>query len=75
MAYNKKVKPKEFRQGDLVWEAVLPLGTKDAKYGKLSPNWHGPYLVSEALPGNAYTLEELDGTKFPTAVNGQHLKR
>jgi hypothetical protein len=28
--YNKKVKPKEFQVGDLVWEAVLPLGTKDA---------------------------------------------
>ena len=30
-AYNKRVKPKEFQVGDLVWEAVLPLGTKDRK--------------------------------------------
>jgi hypothetical protein len=37
-AYNKKVKPKVFQVGDLVWEAVLPLGTKDAAYGKWSPN-------------------------------------
>jgi hypothetical protein len=29
-AYNKKVKLKEFQVGDLVWEAVLPLRTKDA---------------------------------------------
>ena len=29
-AYNRKVKPKKnFQVGDLVWEAVLPLGTKD----------------------------------------------
>ena len=28
-AYNKKVKPKNFQVGDLVWEAVLPLGTKE----------------------------------------------
>ena len=41
-AYNKKIKPKEFQEEDLVWEAVLPLGTKDAAYGKWSPNWHGP---------------------------------
>jgi uncharacterized radical SAM superfamily Fe-S cluster-containing enzyme len=60
-AYNKKVKPKEFQVGDLVWEAVLPLGTKDAAYGKWSPNWHGPYRVDKVLPGNAYMLEELDG--------------
>jgi hypothetical protein len=74
-AYNKKVKPKEFQVGDLVWEAVLPLGTKDATYGKWSPNWHGPYRVDQVLPGNAYMLEELDGVKFPIAINGQHLKK
>ena len=74
-AYNKKVKPKEFQEGDLVWEAVLPLGTKDATDGKWSPNWHGPYRVHQALSSNAYMLEELDGTKFPTTVNGQHLKK
>jgi hypothetical protein len=74
-AYNKKVKPKEFQVGDMVWEAVLPLGTKDAAYGKWSPNWHGPYRVDQVLPGNAYMLEELDGVKFLVAVNGQHLKK
>jgi hypothetical protein len=73
--YNKKVKPKEFQVGDLVWEAVLPLGTKDAAYGKWSPNWHGSYRVDQVLPGNAYMLEELDGVKFPVAVDGQHLKK
>jgi hypothetical protein len=74
-AYNKKVKPKEFQVGDLVWEAVLPLWTKDAAYGNWSPNWHEPYRVDQVLPGNAYMLEELDGVKFPVAVNGQHLKK
>jgi hypothetical protein len=74
-AYNKKVKLKEFQVEDLVWEAVLPLGTKDTAYGKWSPNWHGPYRIDQVLPGNAYMLEELDGVKFPVAVNGQHLKK
>jgi hypothetical protein len=74
-AYNKKVKPKEFLVRDLVWEAVLPLGTKDAAYGKWSLNWHGPYRVDQVLAGNAYMLEELDGIKFPVAINGQHLKK
>ena len=27
------------------------------------------------MPGNAYMLEELDGLKFPVAVNGQHHKK
>lgn len=63
-AYNKKVRPKENQAGDLVWEPVLPLGTKDAAYDKWSPNWHGPYRVEQVLPGNAYMLEELNGDKF-----------
>ncbi|KAK1698980.1 hypothetical protein QYE76_015677 [Lolium multiflorum] len=74
-AYNKKLKPKEFQVGDLVWEAVLPLGTKDKMSGKWSPNWHGPYKVDQVLKGNAYMLEQLDGVKFPVAVYGQHLKK
>jgi hypothetical protein len=74
-AYNKKVKLKEFLVGDLVWKVVLPLGTKDAAYGKWSPNWHGPYRVDQVLSGNAYMLEELDSVKFPVVVNGQHLKK
>ncbi|KAK1680971.1 hypothetical protein QYE76_041819 [Lolium multiflorum] len=74
-AYNKKLKPKEFQVGDLVWEAVLPLGTKDKMYGKWSPNWHSPYKVDQVLKGNAYMLEQLDGRKFSVAVNGQHLKK
>jgi hypothetical protein len=74
-AYNKKVKLKEFQVRDLVWEAMLPLGTKDAAYRKWSPNWHGPYRIDQVLPKNAYMLEELDGVKFLVAVNGQHLKK
>jgi hypothetical protein len=74
-AYNKKVKLKEFQVGDLVWEAVLPLGTKDVAYGKWSPNWHGPYRIDQVMHGNAYMLEELDGAKFPVPVNDQHLKK
>jgi hypothetical protein len=74
-AYDKKVKLKEFQVGDLVWEAVLPLGTKDAAYEKWSPNWHGPYRIDQVLPKNTYMPEELDGVKFSVAVNGQHLNK
>jgi hypothetical protein len=74
-AYKKKVKLKEFQVRDLVWEAVLPSGTKDAAYGKWCLNWHGPYRIDHVLPENAYMLVELDGVKFPVAVNGQHLKK
>jgi hypothetical protein len=37
-AYNKKVKAKSFQVGDLVWKTVLPLSSRDLKFGKWSPS-------------------------------------
>jgi hypothetical protein len=39
--YNKKVKVKQFAEGDLVWKALLPIGSKYSTFGKWSPNWEG----------------------------------
>jgi len=39
--YDKKVKAKEFANGDLVWKLILPIGIKSSKFGKWSPNWEG----------------------------------
>ena len=33
-SYNKKVKRKQFVEGDIVWKAILLVGTKDPKFGK-----------------------------------------
>jgi len=63
--YDKKVKAKEFADGDLVWKLILPIGTKSSKFGKWSPNWEGPYRISRSAPGNAYILETLEGVEFP----------
>ena len=74
-AYNKKVKAKTFQVGDLVWKTVLPLKTKDRRFGKWSPSWEGPFRVTRVVPGNAYMLEYLDGEGLPKALNGCFLKR
>nr|AAX92796.1 retrotransposon protein, putative, unclassified [Oryza sativa Japonica Group]ABA93349.1 retrotransposon protein, putative, unclassified [Oryza sativa Japonica Group] len=36
--YNKKVVPKDFSEEELVWKLILPIGTRDSKFGKWSPN-------------------------------------
>jgi hypothetical protein len=58
-AYNKNVKAKSFQVGDLVWKTVLPLRSKDRKFGKWSSSWEGPYRVTEVMSGNAYLLQTL----------------
>ena len=73
--FDKKVKAKEFADGDLVWKLILPIGTKSSKFGKWSPNWEGPYRINQSAPGNAYILETLEGVEFPRALNGKYLKK
>ena len=73
--YNKRVKNKQFFEGDLVWKVRLPIGSKDSKFGKWSPNWEGPYRIKCCTPGNAYILETLGGEgEFDRAINGKYLK-
>ncbi|XP_058216811.1 uncharacterized protein LOC131327683 [Rhododendron vialii] len=60
-AYDKRVRRKSFSEGDLVWQTVLPLGTKTPKYGKWSPTWEGPYQIGQVFRGNVYLLMDLDG--------------
>jgi hypothetical protein len=37
-AYNKKVREKSFQIRELVWKTILPIGSRDNKFGKWSPN-------------------------------------
>ena len=32
--YNKKVKDKQFSEGDIVWKVKLSIGSKDSKFNK-----------------------------------------
>jgi hypothetical protein len=73
--YNKKVKVKQFAEGDLVWKALLPIGTKYSAFGKWSPNWEGPFRVVRCVLGNAYILKTLQGEEFTAAINGRYLKK
>jgi len=73
--YDKKVKAKEFADGDLVSNLILPVGTKSSKFEKWSPNCEGPYQINRSAPGNVYILETLEGVEFPRTLNGKYLKR
>jgi hypothetical protein len=73
--YKKKVKVRQFTEGDLVWKALLPTGTKYSAFGKWSPNWERPFRVVKCVPGNAYMLKTLLGEEFFAAINRRYLKK
>jgi hypothetical protein len=63
--YNKKVKVKQFAEGDLVCKALLPIGTKYNAFGKWFPNWEGPFQVVRCTTGR----------RFTATINGRYLKK
>ncbi|XP_027086593.1 uncharacterized protein [Coffea arabica] len=66
-AYNKRVKPRIFTEGDKVLKRILPV-QEEAK-GKFAPNWQGPFIVQKVLPGGVLILVEMDGQVFPQPIN------
>ena len=74
-AYNKRVRRKSFKEGELVWKVVLPIGSKDRELGKWFPNWKGPFKVYQVLLGNAYWLSNLEGGQHKKFINGKYLKK
>jgi hypothetical protein len=74
-AYNKKVKEKSFQVGEQVWKTILPLGTRDRKFGMWSLSWEGSYKVVRIVPGNAYFVETSERQALPEALNGKYLKK
>jgi hypothetical protein len=74
-AYNKRVKEKSFQVGDLVWKTIMPIGSRNSKFGKWSPNWEGLYRIQEVILGNSYMVQIIQGTLLPRAINGKYLKK
>nr|KYP51927.1 Retrovirus-related Pol polyprotein from transposon 17.6 [Cajanus cajan] len=71
--FDSKVKPRAFREGDLVWRATGE-ARKEPRHGKLAPNWDGPFRIRHNLNNGAYKLEYLSGEPIPRTWNSTHLK-
>ena len=72
-AFDKKVRPREFQEGDLVLKKSLP--TQKGHQGKWAPNYHGPYVVKKAFSGGALILADMDGQDLPNPVNADVVKK
>ena len=72
--YDINVKLRPLVPGDLVLRKVL--GTaKNPAWGKLGPNWEGPYRITSVAGIGVYFLEDLDEHVIPRPWNINNLKR
>ena len=72
-AFDKKVCPCEFSEGDLVTKKVSYV-QKDFR-GKWALNYEGPFLVKKAFSGGALLLTKMDGEELPSLVNSDIVKQ
>ncbi|KAM1889938.1 hypothetical protein ACFX13_047874 [Malus domestica] len=74
-AYNQRVRQKTFDEGELVWQIILPVGIKDPRLGKWSPNWEGPFVIHKVLGNGVYHLRDQTGIVHKLPINGRFLKK
>ncbi|GLU18333.1 hypothetical protein SLE2022_346390 [Rubroshorea leprosula] len=72
--YNKRVRPRTFKVGDLVLRKAGLTGF-ETQFGKLAPNWEGPYAVAEVPHPGAYVLQDTEGKRVPRVWNANNLKK
>ena len=70
--YDVGVKVKPLALGDLVLRKMV--GTaKNPSWGKIGPNWEGPYHITSMVRIGAYFLEDLDENVVPHPWNVNNL--
>ena len=72
-AFNKKVRPCKFNEGDLILKKVSQ-AQKD-HMGKWAPNYKGPFAVKKAFSGGALLLASMDDEELPLPVNSNIVKQ
>ncbi|KAG5525039.1 hypothetical protein RHGRI_031655 [Rhododendron griersonianum] len=72
--FDKKVKPRSFKFGDLVLALRRPIITNRRTRNKFLSKWDGPYVVVEVYNSGAYKIADEQGFRIGP-INGKFLKR
>jgi len=72
-AFDKKVRPREFKEGDLVVKSMKSFQPNPR--GKWAPNYEGLYVVKRAFSGGALILTTMDGDELPRPMNSDAIKK
>ena len=74
-AFNKKVKERIFKKGDLVLAVRRPMVMTHNIKEKFQPKWEGPFVVESVYSNGAYRLITPDGDTLMISINGSFLKK
>ena len=71
--FNKKVKPRNLKEGDLVLK-VLRDETFDSR-GKMKPGWSGPFIIKKIMSRSVTRITDLDGEEMFCPISMDRLQR
>jgi len=74
-AFNKKVKERTFKKGDLVLTFRKPIVITHKTKGKFQPKWEGPFVVESIYSNGAYRLITPDFDTLMMPINDRFLKK
>lgn len=72
-AFNKNVKPRNLKEGDLVLKVLIEK-TFDLR-GKMKPRWSGPFIIKKIMSGGATRITDLDGEEILRPINMDRLRK
>ena len=61
--FDKVVKQRSFKKGDLVLTVRKPMKTTFKSTRKFEAKWEGPYMVDTIYTNGAYHLRNVDGVR------------
>jgi len=73
--FNKKVKGRTFKKGDLILAIKRPMVMTHKTKGKYQPKWEGPFMIKSVYSNGAYRLINLEGNKLMIPINGKLLNK
>ena len=74
-AFNKKVKERTFKKGDLVLAVRTPMVMTHKTKENFQPKWKGPFVVESVYSNGAYRLIISDGDTLMMQINDKFLKK
>ena len=72
-AFNKKVKPRNLKEGDLVLK-VLRDETFDSR-GKMKPGWSEPFIIKKIMSRSVTRITDLDREEMFCPISMDRLQR
>ena len=73
IAFNKKVKPRNLKEGDLVLKE-LRNETFDLR-GKMKPRWFGPFIIKKIMFRGASRITNSNGEEMLRPINMDRLQK